>query len=38
MYLMNQIQSQQYTILANTKETNIQLRSLKYPIIDIFRI
>ena len=36
MYLMNQIQSQQYSILANTKETNIQLRSLKYPIVELF--
>lgn len=36
MYLMNQIQSQQYSIIANTLETNIQLRSLKYPITELF--
>ena len=38
MYLMNQIQYQQHSIIANTLETNIQLRSFKYPITELFFI
>ena len=38
IYLMNQIQYQQYSVGANTLETNIQLRSFKYPITELFFI
>ena len=38
IYLMNQVQYQQYSIGANTLETNIQLRSFKYPITELFFI
>lgn len=36
MYLMNQVQTQEYTINATTIETNISLRVFKYPITELF--
>ena len=38
MYLMNQIQNQQYTISAGMLETNISLRVFKYPVTELFFI
>lgn len=36
MYLMNQVQTQDYTIAADTTEINISLRVFKYPITELF--
>lgn len=36
VYLMHQVQSQKYDIVANTTNLNISMKNFKYPIIELF--
>jgi hypothetical protein len=38
MYLINQVQSQSYSVSAGTINLNISMRNFKYPIIEFFLI
>lgn len=38
MYLLNQVQSQTYTLAANTTNLNISMRNFKYPVTEIFLV
>lgn len=38
MYLVNQLQSQRYTVASGTTNLNLSMRNFKYPITEIFLV